>query len=344
MKVIVTGGSGLVGSHCCEFYARQGHEIISIENHTRGRIFGKVGETRENTEYLKQKYKNISIHEMDIRDEQIKPLLRGADLIIHTAAQTSHPKSIEIPREDFSINAYGTLHLLELTREVADKAVFVFCSTNKVYGENPNSLPLVEKGTRYDYADRDGISEDLPVDKTLHTPFGASKLAADIYCQEYGRLYGLDTGIFRLSCITGPLSKAVEMQNWEPYFIRVNLLGQTLNVYGFKGKQVRDVIDARDLVRAFDAFFKKPRKGEVYNMGGGRPNSISLLESFKLIERLTGKPMHYQLAPRRDGDHQVYITDLNKFTSHYPWKIEIGLEQVFRDIYEWLQRNPQLLK
>jgi CDP-paratose 2-epimerase len=182
------------------------------------------------------------------------------------------------------------------------------------------------------------------VDNTLHTPFGASKLAADIYCQEYGRLYGLKTGIFRLSCITGPFARAVEMQNWEPHFIRLNMLGKTLTVYGFKGKQVRDVIDARDLVKAFDAFSGKPRPGEVYNMGGGRENSISLLESFRLIEKITGRPMKYQFGPKREGDHRVYISDVSKFKSHYKWKIEIGLERIFRDIHEWFLNNPRLLR
>lgn len=345
MKVVVTGGSGLVGSHTCEFYAKQGHEVFSVENHARSRMFNdKSGDTRENTEFLRKAYPNIKFHEMDIRDEGIKTILKGADLVVHTAAQTSHPRSIEIPREDFSVNAFGTLHMLESVREVADNAVFLFCSTNKVYGENPNTLPLEEKESRYDYASMDGISESLPVDGTLHTPFGVSKLAADVYCQEYGRLYGLNTGIFRLSCITGPMAKAVELQNWEPHFIKKNMLGETLTVYGFKGKQVRDVIDARDLVRAFEAFRKNPRKGEVYNMGGGRENSISLLESFRLIESITGKPMKYQFGPKREGDHQVYITDISKFKSHHDWKIEIGLEQVFRDIHDWFAKNPQFLK
>jgi CDP-paratose 2-epimerase len=306
----------------------------------RGKLFGELGNTKVNADYLTKQFPNIKFHNIDIRDaDKIQELVKGSDLIIHTAAQPSHPKSIEIPLEDFSINAFGTLQLLEFARKLADNAVFIFCSTNKVYGENPNKLPIVEKETRYDYVDRDGIDETLPVDYTMHTPFGVSKLTADVYCQEYGRLYGLKTGIFRLSCITGPMSRAVEMQNWEPYFVWTNLQNKVLNVYGFKGKQVRDVIDARDLVKAFDAFFKKPMKGEIFNMGGGRNNSISLLESFKIIEKLTGKPMKFELKPKREADHQVYITDLTKFKSHYDWKIEIGIEQIFKDIYDWMIKH-----
>lgn len=337
MKVLITGGAGLVGSHCCEFYAKQGHDVVAVDNFMRGKIFGETGSTKDNADYLTEKFSNIKFHNIDIRDaDKMKELIKGSDLIIHAAAQPSHPKSIEIPMEDFSINAFGTLQLLEFTRILADNAVFIFCSTNKVYGENPNTLPIVEKETRYDYKNRDGVDEMLPVDYTMHTPFGVSKLAADAYSQEYGRLYGLKTGIFRMGCITGPMAKAVEMHNWEPHFIWTNMQGKVLNVYGFKGKQVRDVIDARDLVKAFDAFFKKPMKGEVFNMGGGRENSISLLESFKVIEKLTGKPMKFVLKPKREGDHQVYISDLTKFKSNYDWKIEIGIEQIFRDIYNWI--------
>ncbi|MCJ7631283.1 NAD-dependent epimerase/dehydratase family protein [Candidatus Bathyarchaeota archaeon] len=343
MKVLVTGGSGLVGSHACEFYAKQGHDIIAVDNYMRGELFGKTGSTEANAVFLAKNYPNISFFNIDIRNEtEMKPLVKGSDIVIHTAAQPSHPKSIEIPAEDFSINAWGTLLLLETVRKVADGAVFVHCSTNKVYGENPNEVPIIEKATRYDYADRDGIAESMPVDNTIHTPFGVSKLAGDLYAQEYGKLYGLKTGVFRMGCITGSRAMAVEMHNWEPYFLYVNITEQVLNVYGYEGKQVRDVIDARDLVRAFDKFSQNPRPGEAYNMGGGRKNSISLLESFKLIESITGKPMKYVLKPKREGDHKVYISDLSKFKSHYEWGIEIGLEKVFRDIYDWMMKNKTL--
>ena len=309
----------------------------------RGKLFGEMGNTKSNADLLLTKFKDkIAFYNADIREEgKMKELIKDVDLIVHTAAQPSHPKSIEVPLEDFSINAWGTLQFLELTRKFNDDAVFINCSTNKVYGENPNTIPEIgEKETRYDYADRDGIDENLPLDNTIHTPFGVSKVAADLYGQEYGRLYGLKTGTFRMGCITGPMAKAVELHNWEPYFIWVNITDQVLNVYGFKGKQVRDVIDARDLVKAFGMFVQKPRPGEAYNMGGGRKNSISLLESFKLIESITGKPMKWVLKPKREGDHQVYITDLSKFKSHYPdWNIQIGLRTIFTDIYNWLIAN-----
>jgi len=343
MKVVVTGAAGLVGSHCCEFYAKKGCHVVAIDNFMRGTLFGKMGDTKENAEYLVKKFKQVEFHDVDIRNEaQLKKLVSDADLVIHAAAQPSHPKSIEIPIEDFSINAWGTLLLLELARKMAEDAVFIFCSTNKVYGENPNKVPFIEEETRYSYRDIDGIDENMPVDKTLHTPFGVSKLVADIYTQEYGKLYGLKTGVFRLSCVTGPRSRAVEVQNWEPYFLWANLMGKVLNVYGFKGKQVRDVIDARDLVWAFDKFFQRPKSGEVYNMGGGKGNSISILESFKVIEELTGKPMKYVFKPKRKGDHRIYITDLRKFQSHYDWEIKIDVNQIFRDIYNWMSQNLSL--
>ena len=344
MKVLVTGGAGLVGSYCCEYYLNKGHQVVSVDNFMRGKLFGEMGDTKSNADLMLQKFKEkIQFHNIDIRDaEKIKPLIMDADLIVHTAAQPSHPKSIEVPLEDFQINAFGTLQLLELTRRFNDDAVFINCSTNKVYGENPNTIPaIIEKETRYDYADRDGIDEALPLDNTLHTPFGVSKTTADLYGQEYGRLYGLKVGTFRMGCITGPYAKAVELHNWEPFFMWANMQGKNLNIYGFKGKQVRDVIDARDLVIAFGRFAENPRPGEAYNMGGGRKNSISLLESFALIESITGKPMKWEMKPKREGDHQVYITNLSKFKSHYPgWDIQINLRQIFTDIYNWLSKHP----
>lgn len=335
MKVLITGGAGLVGSCSCQFFAKQGHKVIGIDNFTRGKLFGNLGSTAKNADVLKKEFSGIEFHEIDIRDtDKMVPLVKESDIVIHTAAQPSHPKSIEIPLEDFSINAFGTLNLLELTRKYADNAIFVFTSTNKVYGENPNKIEVVEEETRYDYKDIDGIDENLSLDNTMHTPFGVSKVTADLYCQEYAKLYGLKTGIFRLGCITGPMAKAVELHNWEPYFVKANIDGKTLNVYGFKGKQVRDVIDARDLVAAFAEFIKKPRAGEFYNLGGGRKNSISLLESFKLIESITGKPMKYIIKEAREGDHKVYISNLNKFKNHYSkWDIKIDLKKVFTDLY-----------
>jgi len=344
MKVLVTGGAGLVGSYSCKHFAEQGHDVVAVDNFMRGKIFGDSGSTSGNAIQLKKEYSRIDFHEIDIRDtDKLAPLIKGCDIIVHTAAQPSHPKSIEIPLEDFSINAFGTLNILESVRKHADNATFIFTSTNKVYGENPNKLDIIEKETRYDYQKIDGIDENMPLDNTMHTPFGVSKVAADLYCQEYASLYGIKTGIFRLGCITGPMAKAVEMHNWEPYFVKANLDERQLNIYGFKGKQVRDVIDARDLVAAFVEFIKKPRPGEFYNMGGGRKNSVSLLESFKIIESITGKPMKYVIKEGREGDHQVYISDLSKFKSHYPtWDIRIDLNKVFTDLHNSFINNPDI--
>jgi len=338
MKVLVTGAAGLVGYHACEYFSESGARVIAVDNFMRKTLFGPGGDTRSNARALWKKHR-IRVRRLDIRSKAVRKLVRGCDVIVHTAAQPSHPKSIEIPMLDASININGTLNLLESTRQHAKDAVFLFCSTNKVYGENVHKLPVVELEKRYDYPNGiQGVDETMPVDQTLHTPFGVSKLAADVYCQEYARLYGLKTGIFRLSCITGPAAKAVEAQNWEPYFIWKNLRGEKLNVYGYKGKQVRDVIDARDLVTAFDAFIKSPHPGEVYNMGGGRKNSISLLESFELIQSITGKTMIFELQPKREGDHMIYISNLKKFTRSYPnWALKYDLNAIFRDIYEILR-------
>ncbi len=338
MKVLVTGAAGLVGYHACEYFSETGSKVIAIDNFMRKRLFGPDGDTRSNARTLWKKHR-IKVKPVDIRSKTVSRLVQGCDVIVHTASQPSHPKSIEIPLLDESININGTLNLLEATRQWAKDAVFLFCSTNKVYGENVHKIPVVELEKRYAYADSiEGVDETMPVDQTLHTPFGVSKLAADVYCQEYARLYGLKTGIFRLSCITGPAAKAVEAQNWEPYFITKNLKQEKLNIYGYKGKQVRDVIDARDLVAVFDEFLKSPHPGEVYNMGGGRENSISLLESFDLIQAITGNKMIYELQPKREGDHMIYISTLKKFRSQYPnWNLKYDLNAIFTDIYEVLR-------
>ena len=334
MKVVVTGGAGLVGSECCRLFAQDGHTVVSVDNYMRGQVFGPEGDTRHVIGSLVREFENISHVEADIRDlERMLPIIADADAVIHTAAQPSHPKSIELPLEDFSINALGTLQLLELIRQHRPELVFVYCSTNKVYGDHPNSLPIVEQESRYDFRDVDGITEDLPIDQSMHTPFGVSKLAADLYTQEYARLYGLKSGVFRMSCITGGAAQAVELHNWEPYFMKKNLTGETLSIYGFGGKQVRDVIHASDLARLFKQFVDTPRPGEVYNIGGGRNNSISLLEAIDLIESITGKRMNYEFKPAREGDHQVYITDLGKVSMHYDWHVSMGLRDIFDDVY-----------
>jgi len=295
---------------------------------------------------------------IDIRSEAMIPMVKECDALIHCAAQPSHPRSISIPFEDFSLNTLATVWLLEAVRAHNRDMRFVFCSTNKIYSENPNTIyPIEELETRYDYSHeyrgrqvvtiingitetiadeyiRPSIDESCPLDGTQHTPFGASKAAADIYVQEYHHTYGIPTVTFRMGCITGPMAKAVEEHNWIPFFFRKNLKGHVLNIFGYKGKQVRDIIHADDLIRAFDAWLDNPRGGEYYNMGGGRDNSISLLEAIDRIEQLTSKQMDYELQPKRAGDHQVYISNLSKFKSHYDWDITIDLDEVFEQIYK----------
>lgn len=339
MKVLVTGGAGLVGSESCRLLAEEGHQPISVDNYQRGEIFGNEGDTQPTLERLQEDF-DVEHHDLDIRDEAFLALLEDCDAVIHTAAQPSHPKSIETPLEDFDINASATLTMLEHLRNHNPDATFVFCSTNKVYGEVPNYFAYEKEKERFEPEDptlRDGFDESLRIDQSAHTPFGVSKVAADLYTQEYSRLYDLTTGVFRMGCITGGAARAVEMHNWEPFFVKKALTGEKLTVFGYEGYQVRDVIHARDLAKLFYEYLRDPRPGEVYNVGGGRENSISLLESFDLIERITGKSMNYEHGEQREADHQWWISDTTKARNHYDWEIEIGLEEIFRDIYDALK-------
>ncbi|MFA6530685.1 MAG: NAD-dependent epimerase/dehydratase family protein [Candidatus Micrarchaeia archaeon] len=339
MKVLVTGGAGLVGTESCKLFASEGWEVVSVDNYSRAKIFGKDAETKGNIDATRKEY-NIEHHEMDIRDEKMGELVKGVDAVVHTAAQPSHPRSIEIPMEDFQINAYGTLCMLEAVRKNNKDVPFVFCSTNKVYGEAPNYFSYKKVGKRLEPLDPslcDGFDESLRIDRMMHTPFGVSKVAADLYCQEYAHLYGLKTGVFRMGCITGGAAKAVEMHNWEPFFIKKAMTGEELTIFGHDGYQVRDVIHAADLAKLFLEFVKAPRPGHAYNIGGARGNSISLLESIDLIEKVTGKKMKYKFGPEREADHIWWISNISKARLHYPkWDIRIGLEEVFTDIYEAL--------
>lgn len=333
--ILVTGGAGLVGSECCRLLASEGYDVISVDNYERGEIFGSDGDTEQNADrYLNDDA--IDHRTLDIRDEAMTDLVAEADGIIHTAAQPSHPKSIDIPHEDFEINVRGTLQLLEAIRKTGENTPFVFCSTNKVYGEVPNYFGYDRVGERFEPVDstlHDGFDESLRIDQSKHTPFGVSKAAADLYVQEYAEMYGIDTGCFRMGCITGGAARAVELHNWEPYFVKLALTGEELTVYGYEGYQVRDVIHARDLAKLFRRFLEDPQPGEVYNVGGGRQNSISLRESFDLIEEVTGSRIDYTLGERREADHKWWITDISKVQSHYPdWEIEYNLYEIFEEI------------
>ncbi len=340
MKVLVTGSSGLIGSEAVEHFDRQGHEVVGVDNNMRRVFFGPAGDTLWNLERLKGVTKRFTHAALDIRDRAaIEELFRTHrfGLIVHCAAQPSHDKAREIPLLDFEVNATGTVNLLEATRRHSPEAVFVFMSTNKVYGDAPNEIPLMELGKRYDYAraeDFEGVAETCRIDQTMHSLFGASKAAADLVAQEYGRYFKMNVGIFRGGCLTGPLHSGVELHGFLSYLVKVILSGGKYSVFGYKGKQVRDNIHSHDVVRAIEEFVANPRPGEVYNLGGGRANSISMLEAIEQIEQMTGRKLDWSYVDEaRKGDHICYISNLGKFQSHYPnWKLTHGLNAILEEI------------
>jgi CDP-paratose 2-epimerase len=340
MRVLVTGSNGLIGSEAVAYFDEQGAEVVGVDNNMRAVFFGREGDTRWNQRRLEEQSRRFTHRELDIRDrEAVLRLLQEIpfDLIVHCAAQPSHDLAARMPFEDFDVNAVGTLNLLEGMRRHQPEAVFVFTSTNKVYGDAPNERPLVELESRWDYADpadHHGIAEDCRIDRTLHSLFGASKTAADVMAQEYGRYFGLKVGIFRGGCLTGPQHSGVELHGFLSYLVKAAVTGKTYRIFGYKGKQVRDNIHCRDVLRAVHRFYEAPRPGEVYNIGGGRDNSCSLLEAAALVEELGGGRLAtvYDEQARR-GDHICYISDLRKFQSHYPgWKIEIPLREIIEQI------------
>lgn len=338
--VLVTGSSGLIGSEAVEHFHRQGHRVFGIDNNMRQVFFGAAGDTRWNLERLRGIAKGFTHANIDIRDRAaLEELFRGQrfDLIVHCAAQPSHDKAKDIPILDFEVNALGTLNLLEATRQHSPEAVFVFLSTNKVYGDAPNELPLKELATRWEYAraeDYEGISENCRIDRTLHSLFGASKAAADLVAQEYGRYFKMNVGVFRGGCLTGPQHSGVELHGFLSYLVKQTLTGGQYTVFGYKGKQVRDNIHSHDVVRAIEEFAANPRPGEVYNLGGGRANSISMLEAIGRIEGLAGRKLAWKYVDEnRMGDHICYISDVRKFKSHYPkWEITRPLDAILEEM------------
>ena len=348
MKILVTGSSGLIGSEVCSYFDRLGHEIHGIDNNQRAVFFGPAGDTRWNQKRLEGTLSNFHHHELDIRDrEGILSLIaeiRPA-AIVHTAAQPSHDRAADIPFADFDTNAVGTLNLLEATRRTCPESPFIYMSTNKVYGDAPNRIALKELETRWDYDDdkfAHGIGEDFSIDQSKHSLFGASKAAADIMVQEYGRYFEMPTCCLRGGCLTGPHHSGVELHGFLSYLVKCNLEGKEYQVYGYKGKQVRDNIHSLDVARFIDAFIDSPRSGEVYNIGGGKDNSCSILEAFQLAEKLTGKSQVYiYREENRIGDHICYYSDLRKMRDHYPgWDISVDLEEIFSQIVEaWKQRQ-----
>lgn len=347
MKILITGSSGLIGSEVALFLAKQGCIIHGVDNNQRAVFFGPQGDTRWNQTRLSNAIHGFTHHEIDIRDRQgvihlvasIKP-----DAIVHTAAQPSHDRAAAIPFDDFDTNAVGTLNLLEAARRSCPEAPFANMSTNKVYGDRPNTIALRELETRWDYADPaygNGIAEDFSIDQSKHSLFGASKVAADVMVQEYGRYFNMPTCCLRGGCLTGPNHSGVELHGFLSYLVKCNLEGREYKVFGYKGKQVRDNIHSEDVARFIWEFIKAPRVAEVYNIGGGKGNSCSILEAFALAEKFSGKKQVFTyMDENRIGDHICYYSDLRKMRAHYPaWDITVSLEETIRQIVDaWKTR------
>jgi len=342
MKVLVTGSSGLIGSAAVRHWDGLGADVVGIDNDMRREFFGEAGSTRRNLDRLLAQTRRFESHAIDIRDrEGVFELMakHRPELILHCAAQPSHDKARDIPLLDFEVNAVGTLNVLEGARRFAPESVVCHMSTNKVYGEVPNELPLQELDRRWDYALPEhyhGIDETCRIDRTLHSLFGASKTAADILAQEYGKYYGLQVGIFRGGCLTGADHAGVELHGFLSYLVHVAVHQKPYTIHGYRGKQVRDQIENSDVIAAFEAFASNPRPGEVYNLGGGRENSASVLECIDLIERISPYRVRYTLSDQnRIGDHICYISDMRKFRADYPqWSLRMDLESIVASIIE----------
>lgn len=343
---LVTGSAGLIGSESVAFLADKFDVIVGVDNNLRQYFFGEDGNTEWNRNRIQEKYSNYRHYQADIREvSQLEPIFKeyGSDIkmIVHAAAQPSHDWAAREPFTDFSVNATGTLNMLEMCRLHAPDSVFIFTSTNKVYGDNPNYLPLVELENRWEIDEnhayfKNGIDEQLSIDHTKHSVFGASKVAADIMVQEYGRYFGLKTGVFRGGCLTGPNHSGAQLHGFLAYLMKCAITGTQYTIFGYKGKQVRDNIHSHDLVNMFWHFYQDPKPGEVYNAGGGRFANCSMLEAIALCEEITGNKMNYLYSDtNRIGDHIWYVSDLSKFKAHYPtWNWEFGLTETLTQIHD----------
>lgn len=346
-KILITGSSGLVGSEVCTYFSSKGYSIHGLDNNQRAVFFGSNGDTRWNQMRLQETIHSFNHHELDIRDRigimELINTLRP-DVIVHAAAQPSHDKAAEIPFEDFDTNAVGTINLLEAVRRYCPESPFIFMSTNKVYGDAPNDIKLKEFGTRWEFDDINfinGIDETFSIDQSKHSLFGASKVAADIMVQEYGRYFNIPTVCLRGGCLTGPNHSGVELHGFLSYLVKCNLEGKKYFIYGYKGKQVRDNIHSSDIVSFMNSFIESPRCGEVYNLGGGRNNTCSIIEAFSITEKYSGQQQKFEyIDNNRSGDHICYYSDLRKMKSHYPqWDIKITLEETISQIVEsWRNR------
>lgn len=348
--IIVTGSNGLIGYETSCFYASKGYKVIGIDNDMRSYFFGNDASTKNKKNTLISNYKNYEQYDIDIRDynklvEIFKKYGSEIRLIVHTAAQPSHDWAAKEPLTDFGVNAIGTINLLECCRLYSKDAVFIFTSTNKVYGDTPNYLPLVELEKRWEIDSNhmyfNGIDETMSIDNSKHSIFGASKVAADVMVQEYGKYFNMNTAVFRGGCLTGPAHSGAELHGFLSYIIYCAVKGKSYTIFGYKGKQVRDNIHSYDLVMAFDEFFKNPRQGEVYNMGGSRYSNISVIETIDMIEELSGYKLNYNLSEiNRIGDHIWYISDVSKFKNHFPnWNYKYNIKMIISDIINYHQKN-----
>jgi CDP-paratose 2-epimerase len=339
-KVLITGAGGLIGSACAEYLVTNGWNVVGLDNNQRQEFFGPSGSTSEVVQDLVKRFPRGYRHETaDIRDRQrIRDIFQQErpHLIVHAAAQPSHDKAASIPYDDFDVNAGGTFNVLVAARDFCKDSPFCFTSTNKVYGDRPNYLPLEEKETRWDYANAlDGVDELMSIDQCLHSIFGASKVAADVMCQEFGRYFDMPIGVFRGGCLTGPQHSAVELHGYLNYIIMCAVTGREYTVYGYKSKQVRDQIHCADVARLFLEFYANPRKGEVYNMGGGRSNSLSIIETISMLDDRGFKLKHTYNDQNRTGDHICYISDLTKIRNHFPnWDLSYNLPRIFDEIID----------
>jgi len=345
-RAIVTGSGGLIGSESVSQFVEAGYDVIGLENDMRAYFFGPSASTSEQTERLRAEYPesfrslSIDIRDADEVDRLFREQAAGLELVIHTAAQPSHDWAASEPLTDFTVNANGTINLLEAARQHAPDATFIFTSTNKVYGDQPNVLPLEELETRLELSEDheyyDGIPITMSIDHCLHSLFGASKAAADLVVQEYGRYFELPTVAFRGGCLTGPNHAGARLHGFLSYLMRCTVTGEPYTVYGYGGKQVRDNIHSADLVRAFAAFHANPSAGAVYNIGGGRESNCSMLEAITLCEQIAGRELDWDLGSEpRVGDHRWWISDLAPFKADHPgWKLQYGVEEILREIYE----------
>lgn len=343
MRVLITGGAGMVGSHAAEYFSSKGAEVIVLDNLMRSNLFGYSKESVEyNWNYLSN-FDNIKRIKGDVRSEEDlrRAIGDGVDVVIHTAGQPGVPLSIRIPKEDFSINAFGTLNTLEVTREISPNATFIYCSTNKVYGENIDEISLEEKETRFCFKDVQGIDEKMRIDHTGHTPYGASKYVGDLYTQEYAKIYKMKTGVFRMSCIYGTRQFGFEDQGWVAWFIIATLTSQPITIYG-NGKQVRDVLYVDDLIEAFDAFIDSDIRHGVWNIGGGPSNTTSLLEFLDFLEKDLSKKPEIKFADWRPSDQKVYISNIEKIKNELNWQPKTSFHEGVRKLINWVKENKEL--